>query len=149
MTTINRSIEIKATRETIRQYYAHPVYTPQWANRLYLWEPDEAWPAAGSKAKMGFKSGGLEVEGVATTLAYDPETMQHHFRLESKSLAPMDFHYRFDETDGKTAVNYTIEYTIPGSFLGKVLDKLYVERQNTKDTEQMLTNLKALAEGGA
>lgn len=149
MTTITRTIEINATRDTIRKYYAHPVYTPQWANRLYLWEPEEDWPAAGSTAKMGFKSGGLEVEGVATTLSYDLRTMQHHFRLEAKSFAPMDFRYRFDENDGKTAVTYKIDYTIPGSFLGQVLDKLFVERQNTRDTEQMLANLKALAEGDA
>ena len=149
MTTITKSIEINAPREAIRPYYAHPVQTLQWAQSVYLWEPDDAWPAVGATAKMGIKSGGLKIEGVATTLAYDPATMQHHFRLESKNFDPMDFRYTFDENDGQTLVTATIEYTIPGSYLGQILDKLFVERQNSIDLEKGLVRLKAMAEGSS
>lgn len=147
MTTINESIEINATRDTIRQYYAHPVYTTQWAPALVLWEPDESWPRAKSTARMGTKSGGITTEGIATTLSYDEETMAHHFRFEPKNMPPMEFRNTFEERDGKTTVTQRVDYTIPGSFLGKALDKLFVERQNTKDIEQQLVNLKAMAEG--
>lgn len=149
MTTISKSIEINAPREVIRQYYAHPVHTLEWAQSVYLWEPEEAWPAVGTKAKMGIKSGGLKLEGVATTLAYDPETMQHQFRLEMKNFDPMDFHYTFDEDSGKTTVTAEINYTIPGSYLGQMLDKLFVERQNAKDLEEGLVRLKGMAEAAA
>jgi len=147
MATIIKSVEINATRDTIRQYYAHPVYTPQWSYTLTLWEPDESWPNVDSTARMGIKSGGLNVEGIATTLAYDDETMAHHFRYEAKNMPPSEFWYTFEEVGGKTAVTQKVEYTIPGSFLGKALDKLFVERQNSKDSEQSLVNLKAMAEG--
>jgi uncharacterized membrane protein len=146
MTTIIKSVEINATRDTIRKYYAHPVHTPQWAHALKLWEPDEAWPSVGTTARMGVKSGGLTLEGIATTLVYDDETMAHHWRFEPKHMPPMEFWYTFEERDGKTTVTQRSEYTIPGSFLGKALDKLFVERQNAKDIEQQLANLKALAE---
>jgi len=149
MTTIIKSIEINAPRDMIRQYYAHPVHTPQWSHALTVWEPEEAWPGVGSTARMGVKSGGLNLEGIATTLAYDNETMAHHFRYEPKHLPPMEFRFTFEERDGKTTVTQTAEYTIPGSFLGKALDRLFVERQNAKDIEQQLANLKALAEGNA
>jgi uncharacterized membrane protein len=149
MTTIIKSVEINATRDIIRKYYAHPVNTPKWAHTLTLWEPDEAWPSVGTTAKMGIKSGGLTLQGNATTLAYDDETMAHHWRYESKNMPPMAFWYTFEERDGKTTVTQRSEYTIPGSFLGKALDKLFVERQNSKDIEQQLINLKALAEGDA
>jgi len=147
MTTVTKSIDINVPREAIRQYYAHPVHTLQWAQSMYLWEPDEAWPAVGATAKMGIKSGGLKIEGIATTLAYDSETMQHHFRLDPKNLDPMDFRYRFDEDDGKTTAAAQIDYTIPGSYLGQILDKLFVERQNAKDLEGGLMRLKEMAEG--
>lgn len=149
MTIISKSIEINASREIIRQFYAHPVYTRQWAQTVYLFKPENAWPAAGSKAEMGIKSGGLKIEGVATSVSYDPATMQHHFRLEPKNFDPMDFHYTFDEKDGQTVVTAVAEYTIPGSYLGQILDKLFVERQNTKDVEAGLVRLKAMAEGAA
>ena len=150
MTTIIRSIEINATRDTIRQYYAHPEHTPQWAQMLSRWEPDETWPGPGSTARMGIKSGGLNVDGIATTLAYDDETMAHHWRYEPQSgMPPFDTWYTFYEQDGKTTVTARVEYTIPGSFLGQALDKLFVERQNSKDIEENLANLKAMAEGTA
>jgi len=148
MTTIIISVEMNATHDTIRQYYAHPVHTPQWSHILTLWEPDEAWPGVGSKAKMGIKSGGINVEGIATTLAYDDETMGHHWRYDpTNQMPPFESWYTFDEQNGKTVVTAKVEYTIPGNFLGKALDKLFVERQNTKDIEQSLVNLKAMAEG--
>lgn len=146
MTTIIKSVEINATRDTIRQYYANPVHTPQWSPRLTLWEPEDAWPAEGSTVRMGVKSGGIKAEGIATTIAYNATTMAHHFRFVPSNLAPMDFWITFEEQDGKTTVVYKVEYTIPGSFLGQALDKLFVERQNAKDIEQQLANLKALAE---
>jgi ligand-binding SRPBCC domain-containing protein len=149
MTTIIKTIAINAPRETIRQFYAHPVHTPKWSPRLTLWEPEDAWPAAGSKTKMGVKSGGIKAEGIATTIAYDEATMAHHFRFVPTNLAPMDFWVTFEERGGKTTVVYKVEYTIPGSFLGQALDKLFVERQNARDIEQQLVNLKALAEGAA
>ena len=149
MTTITKSIEINATRDTIRQYYAHPERTAQWSHILTAWEPDDDWPRAGSTARMGVKSGGLQVEGIATTIAYDDETMAHHFRHEpdNQMMAPFETWFTFDEQAGTTTVTQKLEYTIPGNLLGQALDKLFVERQNAKDMEQQLANLKALAEG--
>ena len=98
---------------------------------------------------MGIKSGGLKFEGVATSLEYDPDTMRHHFIHEPKNLDPTDFLYTFDERDSKTAVTVVIDYTIPGSYLGHILDKLFVERQNAKDLEEGLARLKEMAEGAS
>lgn len=148
MTTIIKSVEINAPRDTIRQYYAHPVHTPQWSHTLTLWEPEETWPSVGSTAKMGINSGGINVEGIATTLAYDNETMAHHWRyVPTNNMPPFESWYMFVEKDGKTTVTQTVEYTIPGSFLGKALEKLFVERQNARDVDQGLLNLKSLVEG--
>ncbi|WP_420642372.1 SRPBCC family protein [Candidatus Leptofilum sp.] len=147
MTTIIKSVEINAPRDVIRKYYAHPVNTPRWSHVLTEWEPEAAWPKTGTTAKMGIKSGGINVKGVATTLAYDEETMTHHWRHENEhSMPPFESWYTFDEVDGKTTVTAKVDYTVPGSFLGKALDKLFVERQNAKDIEQGLLNLKLLAE---
>ena len=148
MTTIIKSIEINAPRDVIRKYYAHPINTPKWSHIITVWEPEASWPNTGSTAKMGVKSGGLNMVGVATTIAYDEETMAHHFRHEpdNQMMAPSDVWFTFDENDGKTVVTEKLDYTIPGSYLGKALDKLFVERQTAKDTEQQLANLKSLAE---
>lgn len=150
MTIISRSVDIDATRDQIRLYYAHPVYTAQWAScMMYLWEPSAEWPNVGATARIGVKSGGLKVLALGTTLEYDDDTLRHHFRLENETFgAPMDIRVTFDEHNGRTTVRYTADYTIPGSFLGQALDKLFVERQNARDIEQALADLKTLVEEG-
>jgi ligand-binding SRPBCC domain-containing protein len=150
MATITRSAEIIATRDTVRQYYANPDYATQWSHIITLWEPDEAWPSAGATARMGVKSAGIAGEGIATSLAYDDETLSHHFRFEpANRMPPFETWFTFDEQDGKTTVTQKLVYTIPGSFMGKALDKLFVERQNANDMQQQLLNLKAMVEGSA
>jgi uncharacterized membrane protein len=149
MTSITQSITINTGLDGIRPYYAHPDHTPEWAQVMYLWEPDEAWPSAGATARMGLKSGGFKIEGTATTLEYDPETMRHHFRLEPADMEPMQFWYTFEEGEGETTVTARVDYTIPGSYLGQILDKLFVERQNSRDMADNLRRLKEMAEGAA
>lgn len=69
-------------------------------------------------------------------MAYDEETVAHHWRHENEHGMPsFESWYTFDDADGKTTVTTKVEYTVPGSFLGKALDKLFVERQNAKDVE--------------
>lgn len=47
-----------------------------------------------------------------------------------------------------TQVRVQVEYTVPGgALIGGILDKLFVERQNQRDLEQSLNNLKRLIEG--
>jgi uncharacterized membrane protein len=47
-----------------------------------------------------------------------------------------------------TRVRVRIEYVVPGgSVLGAIADKLFVERQNQRDLEQSIANLKQILEG--
>lgn len=51
-------------------------------------------------------------------------------------------------SDGATQVRVIVDYTVPGSFLGAIADKLFIERQNEKDLRQTLANLKRVLEEG-
>jgi uncharacterized membrane protein len=47
-----------------------------------------------------------------------------------------------------THVKVRVDYTVPGgAFLGAIADKLFVEKQNQKDLEQSLADLKRMLEG--
>ncbi len=54
--------------------------------------------------------------------------------------------YAVEGTGTRVAVD--IEYTVPGSVLGKFADRLIFERMQANSLEQTLENLKALCEGG-
>lgn len=147
MTTVNKSIVINATREQIRPFLHDPEAVMERDANIFRYEPDENWPAVGSKLKTGFKTVAFKVNGVATSLEYDPETLRLIFKMESENFEPGTWQWTFEEQDGKTTVSVHIDYSLPGSYLGKAIDKLFVERQNAKQSEENLASLKTQVEG--
>jgi ligand-binding SRPBCC domain-containing protein len=145
----SKTLVINAPLEVIRSYYTDEQYAKQIYQNVYLWQPDENWPNAGAKARVGFKAAAMNVEGTTTSVALDSETLHHAYRVDSEGVEPSHWEWNFEEAGDQTTVNVQVEYTIPGSVLGKALDKLFVERQNAKSLQQSLDNLKALAEGSA
>lgn len=51
--------------------------------------------------------------------------------------------------NGDTEVMAEIDYTVPGSALGRIADRLVIERMQERSLEQTLENLKLLCEQGA
>ena len=65
----------------------------------------------------------MNIEAVNRSLAYDPETLRLEFEQVAAGQEPGHWLYTFDEQDGKTAVSLTINYTLPGKWLGQVVDR--------------------------
>lgn len=49
--------------------------------------------------------------------------------------------------DGGTEVTFASDYSLPGGFLGRFMDKLVMEKEIEKNTVQTLVNLKKILEG--
>lgn len=152
MTVVTKSIVINAPREAIRPYVNEPDRMRSWNPNIYKWEAGEGWPEAGAQGEIGFKaSGGVDVEGVMTMVEYDPDTLNRTYTIDSnnENFEPSVWKYTYDENDGQTTVTAEVEYTLPGSYLGKVLDKLVVERGNAKLLEESLQHLKRKVESSS
>ncbi len=54
--------------------------------------------------------------------------------------------FTYTKKDNGTQVEALIDYTVPGKVLGKIANKLVVEKMQENSTEQTLSNLKALLE---
>jgi uncharacterized membrane protein len=69
--------------------------------------------------------------------------------MEWKSISGMknEGGWSFAPTEKGTEVTFFMDYELPASYLGKVLDKLFVERENRKDINESLERLKAILEG--
>ena len=146
MTTVQKSILINATREQIRPLYFDAAKVKARDENIIRFEPDADWPAVGAHFETEFKTVAFNVEAVATCLSYDPQTMHLVYEMKSPNNEPSHWEWSFDEQNGATTVSVQVDYTLPGSYLGQVLDKLFVERQNAKQTEQSLAGLKAQVE---
>lgn len=70
-----------------------------------------------------------------------------HLVVEASGTVPSHWEWMLNPLDSITTdVSVALDYTIPGSFLGTIADKLIVERRNEKAVEQQLATLKRMAE---
>lgn len=141
MTTVERSIEINAPRKAVIAYQADPANVLRDDN-IYRFEADESWPAAGGTATIGFKTMAFNVEGTTTVTEYDPESGLFAWRLDADGFEPSHWRDTLEEHGDRTTLTRYVEYELPGSVLGQVLDRLVVERQNAKQMENGLEQIK-------
>ena len=77
-------------------------------------------------------------------------------RVEAPSLAELTgsapgggrgtYTARYEAAEGGTDVTWELEYELPGSFVGGIADKLFVERANERDFRHSAENFKAIVE---
>ena len=145
MTTVHESITINATRAQIQPIFQDPSLLRAREAAIYHYQPEDNWPAVGAKYEVGFKTCLMNVDAVATCLAYDPETLRLEFEQVSDH-GTAHWLYTFDEEEGKTTVSLKIDYTLPGKWLGQVVDRLLVERKNRQQCVDSLAALKQQVE---
>lgn len=145
MTTVHESITINATREQIRPLFFDPESFRARETTIYHYEPAADWPAPGAQCEVGFRTFLMNIDAVNTCRAYDPETMRFEFEQVSEH-GTAQWLYTFDEEKGATTVSLTIDYTLPGSWLGQAVDRLLVERKNRQQVVDSLAALKQQVE---
>jgi uncharacterized membrane protein len=89
-----------------------------------------------------YKMSGVSFEGGAEIM----EAGAGGVTLKTSGGIPSTWVYQFTPAAGGTDVKLSVEYTMPGSVLGAIADRLVVERQNQKEVNQALANIKARLE---
>jgi uncharacterized membrane protein len=90
-------------------------------------------------------AGKLSFRGRTVFAALEPDS---YLREEGSGDLTNAWDWRLAPEMSGTRVQVRVEYVVPGgSLLGGMLDKLFVEKQNQKDLEQSLANLKTMLEG--
>ena len=98
----------------------------------------------GATYKYDVKSGGIKTWFENKVTNYVENEL-----MEFKSVGGMknEGRWAFAPTEKGTEVTFLMDYELPASYLGKVLDKLFVERENRKDIAESLKGLKEILEG--
>ncbi|NIR26604.1 MAG: hypothetical protein GWN04_00440 [Gammaproteobacteria bacterium] len=142
MTTIEKSIVINAPLEKVTAVIDQAERSPEWYAGIDDIEVDPRYPEVGSTNKMTYKAAGIAFEMTGTVL--------QHERLKRKSklggMITGTHVYELTPMGETTRVKLTTDYEMPGGGLGKIVDRLVVERTNDKNIEQSLANLKVLVE---
>ena len=147
MAHIKDSIYIAAPPEKVHAFAADIKKWPVWYVGLGEAERVEGDNSPGTVIKQSYTFMGMHIP-VTTTITENSTDAAggRHWRAENEgSLAGWQT-WDYIPKDGGTMVEVEIEYAVPGSVLGKVADRLFVERNQERTIHHTLENLKQLTE---
>jgi hypothetical protein len=144
MAKVERSILINASPETLDAITSDGKRLPEWYAGIEKAEPDGTFPEVGGKMVNTYKSAGITFEITQTVLERVPGKSAK-YKMEGMITGVNEWVFE-PEGDG-IRVTAIFDYEMPGGALGKVADKLVVEKMNVENLEKSLEGLKKLAEG--
>jgi uncharacterized membrane protein len=97
----------------------------------------------GSVARYVYNMMGVKIKGEHQVTAM---TDNAHIVVKTISGIDSTFDFRFEPLNGHTRLTIRVDYALPGSVLGQLLNRMAIEQKNARDLEEGLRNLKALAE---
>jgi uncharacterized protein YndB with AHSA1/START domain len=138
VTTIERSIVIKAPVKQVFSYLEDPLHLPEiWPSMVEV-KDVKPLPKGGHSYHWLYKMAGMRFEGETETIEFVPEK---HLVTKATGQIPAKFDYTFTPEDGTTRVEVKTEYEIPQKLLGKLAEP-FVRKLNEREADTFLANLK-------
>ena len=144
MTALERSIVINGTAAEINAITSDGDRLPEWYAGITKAASDGIFPEPGGKVKLTYKAAGITFELSQTSLEYEAGKVGK-YKMEGMITGINEV--IFEPVDEGTRFTLKFDYEMPGGGVGKIVDKLVVERMNAKNLEESLESIKALVEG--
>jgi ligand-binding SRPBCC domain-containing protein len=146
MAILHNEITINAPAEKIWQVLATPdlleKYDPTVRKSTLI---SEMKTDLGAKRKVDMKDGKNWFEEVITV--YDRKNaLTYELTACSFPVHRLKHSYRFQESDGRTRVLQTMEYTVKFGIAGKLLDLVMIRRQSDTGIKKFFAGLKSYME---
>lgn len=145
MPHVEEAVEIAAPVEQVFNLIAHqPERMAQWWPPIDLQERVTPPPTAtGSVSRYVYNMMGIKIKGEHQVMAFTPN---HHLRVKTISGIDSTFDFSFSAAPMGTRLLIRVDYKLPGSLMGQLINRLAFENKNAEDLQQGLQNLKALLE---
>lgn len=144
MTKVDKSIFINAPVERVFSFMDAVERQPEWLpSMIEVWDI-VGWPGLGTRWKWNFQMAGIRFEGRSVVSEY---VQNERIVVETKGGIDSNWLWFFRPEANGTRVDLTVEYDMPGSILGRLANKLVVEKLNEREAESALVNIKTIIEG--
>ena len=146
MAEIVKAIDINAPVEKVFNYVADAhnalTYMPNFSRFQPVGQPESG---LGAKVEAAGEMMGIHFNTVLEIIEFeDNRKLVSRSTQGIKSLSRWQFK---PLPNGGTEVTFVSDYSLPGSMLGRLFDKLIMEKEVEKNTVQTLVNLKKVLEG--
>ena len=147
MARIKESIYIDAPVKKVHEVADDPTTWSTWYAGLGEAERIEGDKGPGTVVEQSYLLAGvhLPVTTKVTENCEDPDGSCHWKSVFEGPLSGWQ-NWDYEPSNGGTKVTAEIEYSVPASVLGKVADRLFIERMQERATRQTLQSLKQLIE---
>ena len=143
MTKVERAITINAPVEKVFDYMTEATNLPEiWPSMVEVKDVKRTPEHIGTTFQWVYKMAGMRFEGSSTVIEYVANQREV---TKSERGIPSTFVWTYQPEDGGTRLTVEVEYTIPVPLLGK-LAEAFIAKQNEREAEVMLANLKARME---
>jgi uncharacterized membrane protein len=149
MTHLNKSILIHAPVETVYAVARDPKRWATWFDGLSEPEKLTGEGEVGTVVELSYLLAGMRFP--ITSRVLEDQVSPEGARWKGKIEGPLagEHTWTYTPKNGDTEVTADIEYTVPGKALGKIADRLIIERMQARSLEQTLENLKVQCEESA
>jgi len=145
MAKIEKSVVINAPWEIVDAVSTDGHRIAEWFEGIESSELDGTYPQPGGVMKTHYKAAGMTFEFTNTSQSYEKGD---HLTIQMDGMLHGTQHWTVEPQGDSTKLSVVFDYNVPGGGLGKVLDKLVIERTNASNVEKSLQNLKRLIESG-
>ena len=143
MPKVERSAYFNLPPTEVQAYLSTPAHSGEWlvgfTPSLELLQDESA--VAGTAFQAVFAMAGQSFD---VTITYVEHEEGVYDVLETTGDISSRHTWRYEPEGSGTNVTATIEYEVPASALGRIVDRLIVERLNAKNLEQSLENAKII-----
>lgn len=148
MPAVEKEIEIAAPLHMVFDLIAnYPERMAEWWPPIELQERITPAPTSvGSISRYVYDMMGVKIKG-----EHEVVELVEHERIVVKTVSGIDsaFDFRLMPTERGTRLRLRVQYRLPGSVLGQLMNRTAIEQKNERDLHQGLDNLKLIFEGQA
>ncbi len=147
MARLKESIFIAAPPEKVHAFAADVSRWSSWFVGLGEAETVEGDNSPGTVVRQSYLFMGMHIP-LTTTVTENRMDADgsYHWKATNEGGIPGWNAWDYEPKDGGTLVSAEMEYDPPGSVLGKVADRLFIERSQERALRHTLENLKQLTE---
>ncbi|MCA9926739.1 MAG: SRPBCC family protein, partial [Anaerolineales bacterium] len=135
-TTVERSVIIRANPDQINAVALDGARLPEWYEGIQASTPDSTYPLLGGAVNVTYKAAGINFNLTMKSIEYVDGVS---FGLEMDGMIKGRTRWELAQRgEGRTKLNCTFEYEMPGGSIGQAVNKMVVEKMNVENLEKSL-----------
>jgi uncharacterized protein YndB with AHSA1/START domain len=143
MPVVHREVRIEAPIHAVFQRVLNLSRMREWWTSISDLRTTKEIAEPGHRYEWTYKMMGLSFEGSGEVIGLVPD---ERLVVRNEGI-PSTITHEVAADGAATRYSLTVDYVIPAKFGGRLTGKLFLERHNEKEADQVVANLKRLCEG--